>query len=155
MPMASTPRAYALLTRSGRPPEEPTDWAIAAELPCGCVHCADLLDFCRDPVARVGRFPLRADLRGHLHGVIERQKLDMTHVTERKGSPYTLVCTKNRASHERRLKEYAGDVREMASLAELAPADSARSEIRTACTQLREAVAAGAWRLPVRPGKQA
>lgn len=135
--------AEALLARSGRPPEEPADWAIAAELRCGCVHCADLLAFCRDPAARVGRFPLRADLRGHLHSVIDRHKLDMSHVTERKGRPYTLVCTKNRASHERRLKEYAGDVSEMASLVELAPAGSARSDIRTACRRLREAVAAG------------
>ena len=93
--------------------------------------------------ARVGRFPLRADLRGHLHRVIDRQKLDMSHVTERKGRPYTLICTKNRASHERRLKEYAGDVKEMTSLLELAPAGGARSEIRTACGQLRKAVAAG------------
>lgn len=135
--------AEALLTRSGRPPEEPADWVIAAELRCGCVHCADLLAFCRDPAARVGRFPLRADLRGHLHGVINRHKLDMTHETERKGRPYTLVCTKTRASHERRLKEYAGDVKEMASLVALAPAGSARSDVRATCRQLRQAVAAG------------
>lgn len=135
--------AEALLSRSGRPPEEPADWTIAAELRCGCAPCADLLAFCRDPAARVGRFPLRADLRRHLHGMINRHKLDMTHVTERKGRPYTLVCTKNRASHERRMKEYAGDLRQMASLAELAPAGNARSGIRTACGQLREAVATG------------
>lgn len=127
----------ALLTRSGRPPEEPADWAIAAELPCGCPHRAELLAFCRDPAAQVGLFPLRADLRGHPHRVIDRQKLDMSHVTGRKGRPYTLVCATNRASHERRLKEYAGDVKRMALLAELAPAGSARSGTRTRCGQLR------------------
>ena len=135
--------AEALLTRSGTPPEKPADWAISAELRCGCVHCADLLAFCRDPAARFGRFPLRADLRGHLHGVIDRHKLDMSHVTERKGRPYTLVCTKNHASHERRLKEYTADVKQMASLAQLAPAGSVRSDIPTMCIQLREALAAG------------
>ena len=134
--------AEALLSRSGRPPEEPADWAIAAELRCGCAHCADLLAFCRDPAARVGRFPLRADLRSHLHGVIRRHKLDMTHVTERKGSPYTLVCTKNRASHERRLKEYAGDVEQMASLLERSPAAVAGTGTRRVRGKLQEAVAA-------------
>ena len=89
---------------------------------------------------------------GTLHGVIDPHKLDMSHVTERKGSPYTLACTKNRANHERRLKEYAGDVKQTAPLAELAPAGSALSDIRTVCGQLREAVAVGERRVPARRG---
>lgn len=67
----------------------------------------------------------------------------MSHVTERKGSPYTPACTKNHGSHERYLKEYAGDPRQMASLAELAPAGNERRGIRMACGQLREAVETG------------
>ena len=115
-------------------------------------NCADLLACSRDPADRFGRFPLRAELRRHLHGVIDPHKLDMSHVTERKGSPYTLACTKNRANHERRLKEYAGDAKQTAPLAELAPAGSALSDIRTVCGQLREAVAAGERRVPARRG---
>ena len=38
------------------------------------------------------------------------QRLDINHVTERRGRPFTLVCTKNRASHRRRLAEYTQDV---------------------------------------------
>ena len=52
---------------------------------------------------------------------IDQHRLDMFHVTERRGRPFTLVCTKNRASHERRLKEYAKDLEWMRSLAERPP----------------------------------
>lgn len=47
----------------------------------------------------------------------------MTHVTERKGSPQTLVCTKTRRGYERRCNAYRHDVAALATLAELA-ADS-------------------------------
>ena len=100
-----------LMERSSEPPAEPSDWTVAADVPCDCEHCAELRAFCEDPVRRVGRFKLRKDLRKHLHRTIDRHRLDLDHVTERKGSPYTLVCTKNRASHERRLEEYREDLR--------------------------------------------
>ncbi len=59
---------------------------------------------------------MRKDLRRHVHQVIDRHRLDLDHVTARSGSPYTLVCTKNRASQARRLEEYAEDLRRMSSL---------------------------------------
>jgi hypothetical protein len=34
----------------------------------------------------------------------------MTHVTERKGSPQTLVCTKTRATYQRACKRYQSDL---------------------------------------------
>ena len=110
-----------LLARSSAPPVEPGDWTVAAEIPCTCEHCAKLRAFCRDPVARVERFKVRKDLRKHLHRTIDAHRLDLYHKTERRGSPYTLVCTKNRASHERRLKRYAQDLLRMESLLESAP----------------------------------
>jgi hypothetical protein len=55
------------------------------------------------------RFPLRKDRRQHLHQQIDAQRLDLTHVTERTGSPQTLVCTKTQASYERRLAQYEVD----------------------------------------------
>jgi hypothetical protein len=45
----------------------------------------------------------------------------MTHVTERKGSPQTLVCTKDRRSFERRMKEYAEEIAAMRTIVGLAP----------------------------------
>ncbi|MYE59811.1 MAG: hypothetical protein F4X35_09700 [Alphaproteobacteria bacterium] len=114
----------ALLGRSAHPPEPPRDWVIAAPIPCECEICTELKAFCRDPAARVLRFPLRKELRRHLHRQIDTYGLDMFHETERRGSPFTLVCTKNRASYRRRLDEYAGDAARMEALIRLAPAGS-------------------------------
>ena len=134
--------ADALLERSAMPPEAPQDWAIAANLPCGCELCERLRTFCEDPVARVARYPLRKDLRKHLHREIDQGRLDLFHQTERRGSPFTLVCTKNRASHERRLVEYREDVVYMRSLIESVPDGVSTTEAEAALERLREACAA-------------
>ena len=110
-----------LLARSATPPAEPQNWAITCDIDCNCDLCAKLRAFCQDPVARTERFPVRKDLRKHLHNAIDANRLDMFHETERRGRPFTLVCTKNRASHERRLAEYAEDVEWMRSLADFGP----------------------------------
>ena len=132
--------ADALLGRSARPPEPPRDWAQTVRLGCDCEHCARLEAFCADPVEYVGRFPLRTELRKHLHRQIDSHRLDMDHKTERRGSPYTLVCTKNRASHERRLKEYGQDVKWLRALAERPPVDEGAAAEHL--PRLREALAA-------------
>ena len=134
--------ADALVARSAQPPEEPRDWMVTADLGCDCEHCAQLEAFCKDGVARVGRFPLRKELRAHLHRQIDGHGLDMSHVTERRGRPYTLVCTKNRASHERRLAEYAGDVEWMSSMIELAPAEDVPGPVAASLRGLRSALIA-------------
>ena len=110
-----------LLDRSAAPPKEPKHWKIVADIACECGLCADLRAFCNDAAARVARFPLRKDLRAHLHRVIDHHRLDLDHETERRGRPYTLVCTKNRASHRRRLAEYSKDVSWMRRLIGSAP----------------------------------
>lgn len=133
--------ANSLLARSETPPEEPRDWAISADVHCDCELCARLKAFCKDPNARVGRFPLRKDLRKHLHRQIDQHRLDMFHVTERRGRPFTLVCTKNRASHERRLKEYARDLEWMRSLAERPPGGEKTAAV-VQMRRLRETLAA-------------
>lgn len=134
--------ADALLARSSTPPEAPSDWTIAANLPCDCEHCAALRAFCRDPVARKARFPLRKDLRRHLHREIDRHRLDLTHVTERRGRPYTLICTKTRGSHRRRLSEYAEDVSCMRSLLRSAPTIGRGDALSARVRHLTAAVAA-------------
>ena len=134
--------ADSLLSRSAVPPRAPSDWVIAADLACDCEPCRQLAAFCGNPDAQVGRFPLRKDLRGHLHRQIDRHRLDMSHVTERRGRPYTLVCTKNRASHERRLREYAKDVDWMGALTRMAPAGLTHDAVAVRLVRLKEAVAA-------------
>ena len=120
--------ARSLLARSATPPKAPTDWIIPADISCKCDLCAQLKAFCADPDAEVRRFPVRKELRKHLHRQIDDNRLDIDHVTERRGSPYTLVCTKNRASHQRRLKEYDEDVSWMRALIRLAPEGEAAKD---------------------------
>ena len=134
--------AGSLLKRSATLPKEPRHWKIAADIDCKCDLCADLRAFCKDPAAQVARFPLRTDLRAHLHRIIEYNRLDIDHETERRGSPYTLVCTKNRASHKRRLAEYSKDVSWMRRLIRSAPGGPQVTDCAPDLARLQAAVAA-------------
>ena len=53
-------------------------------------------------------------------------ELQTTHVTERKGSPQTLVCTKTQNSYERSRKQYQVDQVVLAELEKLEGASSRR-----------------------------
>ncbi len=135
-----------LLARSSRIPSEPDDWTMTVDISCDCEDCAALRAFCRDPGKQVERFSVRKDRRKHLHRTIDGYGLDIDHVTERRGSPYTLVCTKNRNGHKRRLREYKEDLRWMDSLLECAPdapAGAALDEIESVAEWLRQAVTSG------------
>ena len=110
-----------LLQRSSSPPDEPTNWIINTEIPHTDELAVELQEFCLSPDVRVKRFKVAKDFRKHIHRMIEELRLDIDHETERKGSPYTLVCVKNRASYKRRLDEYAEDVRYIGRLLTLVP----------------------------------
>ena len=129
-----------LLARSAEPPAEPRDWFIDANIACRCEHCRKLKAFCRDADAKTVRFPLRKELRAHLHQTIDRHRLDIDHVTERRGRPYTLVCTKNRASYRRRLDEYAEEVTVMRTLIQSAPGGEQSATCAPALARLHAAV---------------
>ena len=66
-------------------------------------------------------FVVKKERRRHLHHMIDRHRLDMTHVTERVGSPQTLVCTKDRRTFDRRMKQYQDEIAAMRTLVRLAP----------------------------------
>lgn len=132
--------AEFLLARSEHPPEAPTDWHQDVKLSCKCEDCLALQAFARDAAARVGRFRVRQDRRQHLHRTIGQHNLDMTHVTERKGSPQTLVCTKTRRTYQRRCKQYEADIRtfgELAATLEHASGDRQKLAARIAEAQRR------------------
>jgi predicted 2-oxoglutarate/Fe(II)-dependent dioxygenase YbiX len=109
-----------LRSLTATPVEPPADWTRAADVVCRCADCQELVRFLRDPVEQVHRFPRRQELRQHLHQQIDMHHLDLTHETERRGRPQTLVCTKNQASYERRLAQFKGDVQFLKELEELA-----------------------------------
>lgn len=121
--------AEFLLKRSGQPPEAPRDWRQNVKLSCSCADCRELQAFTLDPVQRQHRFRVKQSRRQHLHQQIEHHGLDMTHETERVGSPQTLVCTKDRRSYRRRCEEYRKDIAALASLAKLAGQTDAPAEL--------------------------
>lgn len=105
-----------LRQRTAKPIEPPADWSRKAKIECTCADCRELVAFMRDPVERVHRFARRQDLRQHLQQKSTAHGLDLTHETERKGSPQTLVCTKTQASYERRLAQFRVDSQLLAEL---------------------------------------
>ena len=132
-----------LLRRSGQPPAAPTDWRQDVKLSCTCADCRELQTFVLDPVQQTHRFRVRQDRRQHLHGQIERHGLDMTHVTDRKGSPQTLVCTKDRRSYQRRCDQYRKDIAALTDLMEQGRKNSVESagalhRIAAACSLAAE-----------------
>ena len=133
----------SLLARSATSPEVPRDWFIDATLPCKCGYCADLRRFCEDRLAETARFALREDLRNHLSNEIRRAGLDISFTTERRGRPYTLVCTKTRASYHRRLREYDKDVKQMRRLTVASPSGASAETSATTLERLRKALEIG------------
>jgi hypothetical protein len=94
---------------TAREPQEPKDFRRAAAIACTCELCEELKRFLKDPHESVHRFRVRKELRRHLHSQIDSNKIDLIHVTDRRGSPQTLVCTKNTASYQASLKKYHED----------------------------------------------
>ena len=115
--------------RSEVPPQPPPDWHLHAELSCTCADCRELQAFARDPIERVHRFRIKKERRRHLHQVINQFQLDMTHVTERIGSPQSLVCTKDRRTFKARMKEYQNELAAMRKLVKLVPKSAAAAAL--------------------------
>jgi hypothetical protein len=116
-----TNSAKFLLQRSEVPPEPPADWRLDVKLSCSCPDCRELQAFSLDPLERIHPFRVKKERRQHLHNMIDRHRLDMTHITERVGSPQTLVCTKDRRTFNRRMKQYKSEIDAMRSLLRMAP----------------------------------
>ena len=105
-----------LLARSEFAPCAPSDWSQSVTLACRCEDCRALQAFALEPRLREQRFRVRLDRRQHLQRQIEQHGLDMVHVTERSGSPQTLVCRKTRESYRRQCLQHAEDLAAMRAL---------------------------------------
>ena len=97
-------------------PTAPADFGREANVRCDCADCKELKAFLNDPVETVHRFRVRQDRRQHLEHQIRAHECDVNCVTDRTGSPQTLVCTKNTASFDARLKKYHEDRTHLAAL---------------------------------------
>ncbi len=132
-----TSAAEFLLRCSEVPPQPPSDWRLHVELTCSCPDCRELQNFACNPVERIHRFRVKKERRRHLHNVIDKHRLDMTHVTERVGSPQTLICTKDRRTFDRRVKQYQDEIAAMRTVVRLAPKCGGASEL---CKRMANAV---------------
>jgi hypothetical protein len=101
---------------TAREPAPPGDLRREARIDCRCADCAELRRFLADPVADVHRFRAAQDRRSHLENTIRQRGCDVDCRTERVGSPHVLVCTKNTASFQARLRTYHEDCRHLATL---------------------------------------
>ena len=80
--------------------------------------------------------------REHLQRQIAQHGLDMHHVTDRTGSPQTLVCRKTRENYRRQCGQHAEDIAAMRALQALAVAarDADRARLAAAVGRQPQAV---------------
>ncbi|MBZ4194789.1 MAG: 2OG-Fe(II) oxygenase [Candidatus Contendobacter sp.] len=106
-----------LNTRIAEPLEPPRDWKRASAITCPCVHCTELSGFLADPACKSWTLKAAQAERSHVEESIRSNGCDVDCVTEQRGRPYGLVCTKNRASYEKRAQQRKKDLKEQARLA--------------------------------------
>ncbi len=94
-----------LRARIAQPLEAPRDWRRTNAIACSCRHCAELGRFLIDPERRMWSFKAAEAERGHVAAMISRARCDLDLTTDKRGRPYTLVCTKNQASYDRRARQ--------------------------------------------------
>lgn len=111
------PSLEHLRARIARPLEAPRDWKRDHLVKCKCPPCAELSRFLADPRTKAWVHKAAEPCRMHVQGIIEQSRCDLDLATERRGSPHSLVCTKNQASYERRVSQRARDQEDLAILA--------------------------------------
>lgn len=89
-----------LKNRTSSPIKIPDDWKMSAKWQCDCKDCLILKDFLKNPLEKSMNIKMAKNRRQHMHQVIDRNVVDVSHQTIRKGSPYTLVFEKNRNSFQ-------------------------------------------------------
>lgn len=84
-------------TRS--PIQIPNHWKMQANWKCDCKDCLLLKEFLINPVEQSLHVKMAKGRRSHMHNIINRHVIDLSHETLRRGSPYTLMFNKNRNSY--------------------------------------------------------
>ena len=105
-----------LRARIAEPLEPPRDWARASAIACPCAHCRELSGFLADPERQRWTFKAPEAGRRHLEESIRRSGCDLDLVTDRRGRPYSLVCTKNQASYDQRAQQRQRDLAHLSRL---------------------------------------
>jgi len=106
-----------LSARAAEPLAPPSDLRRDSTLPCRCPRCTELARFLDDPGRATWVLKAAEADRSHVEGTIRATGSDVDTVTDRRGRPYSLVCTKTQASYERRAMQRKQDVSDLALLA--------------------------------------
>lgn len=119
-----------LTSRAAEALEAPKDWSRPNDIACKCGHCAALGRFLADPERPVWNLKAAQQVRDHVDNTIRGARSDIDTRTERRGSPHILVCTKNRASYERRVVQRKQDLTHIKMLGGAAQVPHAASRRR-------------------------
>lgn len=106
-----------LSARVAEPLAPPANWHRDNALPCRCPRCTELARFLDDPGQRTCVLKAAEADRSHVEGTIRTAGCDLDTATDRRGRPYSLVCTKTQASYERRARQRKQDLADLALLA--------------------------------------
>ncbi|MCP1846169.1 putative 2-oxoglutarate/Fe(II)-dependent dioxygenase YbiX [Bradyrhizobium sp. USDA 4524] len=102
--------------RIALPLEAPRDWTRTNPLKCTCGDCRGLGAFLTAPDQQQWRLKAVQDRRTHVEQRVRSATCDLDLATERRGSPHTLVATKNQASYERRARQRRQDLEHVSAL---------------------------------------
>jgi len=106
-----------LSARAAEPLAPPSDLRRDSTLPCRCPRCTELARFLDDPGRATWVLKAAEADRSHVEGTIRAAGSDVDTVTDRRGRPYSLVCTKTQASYGRRARQRKQDLADLALLA--------------------------------------
>ncbi len=102
--------------RIAEPLEPPADLSRPAGLTCSCNDCQGLSRFLASPMESIWRLKAAQNARTHVSEVARHSGSDLNLATDKRGSPHTLVCTKNQASYERRVQQRTQDLEQRGRL---------------------------------------
>jgi predicted 2-oxoglutarate/Fe(II)-dependent dioxygenase YbiX len=105
-----------LQARTAEPLAPPADWRRDSKLGCKCEKCTALARFLDDPNEQTWRCAASEFYRSHVQTTIMNAQCDVKTTTEKRGRPYTLICTKTQASYARRARQRDKDLRDIALL---------------------------------------
>ncbi|XSC43191.1 hypothetical protein ACF1BQ_034870 [Bradyrhizobium sp. RDT10] len=105
-----------LRRRIALPLEAPRDWTRTNPLKCTCGDCRGLGAFLVAPDQQQWRLKAVQHRRTHVEQSVRSASCDLNLTTERRGSPHTLVATKNQASYERRARQRREDLEHVSAL---------------------------------------
>ncbi len=96
--------------------ERPTNWSREHQIKCTCNDCHQFSLFLKNPDEKQWLFKAAEVRRNHLQNTINMNKCDIDYVTDKLHRPYSLVCTKNQASYQRRVEQSKSDQDALARL---------------------------------------